>query len=142
MIGCNGEDKGLPKVIFDSNFLFVPFQFHIDIFDEIEALLGRFEPLILRPALMEIEKLARKGSTKKQKAALAALDVARRCRIIDVECEQVKSIDDLIVLAAQRLVCIVATNDAGLRRKLREIGVPTIFVRKRQHLEIDGYALK
>jgi rRNA-processing protein FCF1 len=33
----------------------------------------------------------------------------------------------------------VATNDRELRRKLRREHVPTIFLRERSHLEIEGF---
>jgi len=45
------------RVILDSNFLFLVFQFKIDIFDEMEALIGRFEPVVLSTTVKELEEL-------------------------------------------------------------------------------------
>ena len=47
------------KIILDSNALFVPLQFKIDIFEEIKKLLNmKFELIILPPILRELEELA------------------------------------------------------------------------------------
>ncbi len=51
------------KVILDSNALFVPLEFKIDIFRELEGLINRkFELILLSPVKRELEKLAVQGS--------------------------------------------------------------------------------
>ncbi len=135
-----GED--MIKVIIDANFLFVPFQFHIDIFDGIESLLGKFEPIILHTTLKELETLAGRSSAKIQRMASAALEFVKRCKIVEVEIKHGESGDDVILRIAKEWKCPVATNDIYLRRRLRKNGVPAIFVRQRKHLEIEGYIPK
>jgi len=50
------------KVILDSNALFVPLQFKIDIFEELEKLLNmKFELILLSPIRRELENLAENG---------------------------------------------------------------------------------
>ncbi|NIU39058.1 hypothetical protein GWN65_03535, partial [Candidatus Bathyarchaeota archaeon] len=34
--------------------------------------------------------------------------------------------------------CPVATNDRELRKRLRNLGVPVIFLRQRHRLELEG----
>jgi rRNA-processing protein FCF1 len=46
--------------------------------------------------------------------------------------------DDAIVEAARKWDCPVFTNDRKLRRRLRNINVPVIYVRQKSRLEIDG----
>lgn len=132
----------LVKVILDSNFLFVPFQFKIDIFSELERLLGKVEPIVLSTTIAELEDLARKGSSKMAKQALAALELARKCSEWYVETFLKESCDDIILRFAELEGCIVATNDAVLRRRLRKAKIPVVYVRQRSHLEIDGQVLR
>ena len=51
------------KVVLDSNFLFVPSQFHLDIFEELANLLNqRFEPILLSSTQKELQGLAESTS--------------------------------------------------------------------------------
>ena len=127
------------KIILDSNALFVPLQFKIDIFEELKTLLKKkFEPVLLSHVLRELEKLAEEGSPKTQKKALYALQLAGKCRLVDVNKGSVISPDDAIVKVAGKWNCPVFTNDRQLRRRLRDINVPVIYVRQKSRLEIEG----
>jgi rRNA-processing protein FCF1 len=133
-----GLEKAL-KIIFDSNTLFVPLQFKIDIFEELRTLLKRnFEPILLMPVLRELEELANKGSTKMRRNASYALKLAEKCKLVDVSEEGVFSPDDVIVKTAREWNCPVFTNDRRLRKRLRDINVPVIYVRQKSRLEING----
>jgi len=127
------------KIILDSNALFVPLQFKIDIFEELKTLLKKkFEPILLSHAQRELEKLAKEGSPKMQKNALYALQLAGKCRLVDVNKGSVISPDDAIIKVAVEWNCPVFTNDRQLRRRLRDINVPVIYVRQKSRLEIEG----
>jgi len=127
------------KIILDSNALFVPLQFKIDIFEELKTLLKKkFEPVLLSHVLRELEKLAEEGSPKTQKKALYALQLAGKCRLVDVNKGSVISPDDAIIKVAVEWNCPVFTNDRQLRRRLRDINVPVIYVRQKSRLEIEG----
>ena len=127
------------KVIFDTNFLFVPLQFKVDIFDELEALIGKFEPIILSTTIEELKKIAREKSEKNRRNALAALELAKKCKILKVERGSDESYDDVILRIAKEGKYMVATNDSELRRRLRKAGITTIFLRQKAYLQIDGY---
>jgi len=127
------------KVIFDSNFLFVPSQFQLDIFEELTNLLNqRFEPVLLSPTYRELLKIAEKGSPKRRKQASLALKLAEKCRLIHIEKGLEETHDDVIVRIATEWRCPVATNDRELRKKLRSVGVSVIFLRQRQRFELEG----
>ncbi|MBS7608015.1 MAG: DNA-binding protein [Candidatus Bathyarchaeia archaeon] len=127
------------KVIIDSNALFVPLQFRIDIFEALKALLNRnFEPVLLSPVKRELKKLAEEGTPKIRKAASYALKLAEKCTIIDLDEELSDSPDEAIVKVAGEWKCPVFTNDRKLRKRLRDINVPVIYVRQKSRLEIDG----
>ena len=127
------------KVIFDSNFLFVPSQFQLDIFEELTNLLNqRFEPVLLSPTYRELLKIAEKGSPKVRKQASLALKLAEKCRVVQVEKGLEETHDDVIVRVAAEWRCPVATNDRELRKRLKNVGVSVIFLRQRRRLELEG----
>ena len=127
------------RIILDTNFLFIPSQFHLDIFEELNRVVGqRIEPLILSPTLEELKKFARSKSVKISKQALLGLKLAEKCTIINVEREYDESNDDAILRAALKIKCAVATNDRKLRQKLRDVGVPVVFLRQKSTLMLDG----
>jgi rRNA-processing protein FCF1 len=126
------------KIILDSNAFFVPLQFKIDIFEELKTLLkGRFQPVLLSPVLHELEKIANEGSPKMRKQASFALKLAEKCMLINVEQEH-GALDDIIFKIAQEWKSPVFTNDRQLKKRLRNINVPVIYVRQKSRLEIDG----
>ncbi|MEM2119362.1 MAG: hypothetical protein QW840_04490 [Candidatus Bathyarchaeia archaeon] len=132
-------DKKTVKVILDSNALFVPLQFKIDIFEELGNLLkANFEPVLLSSVQLELEKLSQKKNTKMGKIAQFALKQAEKCKRVKVETEEGLSTDDIIVKIASQWHCPVFTNDTDLKKRLRDINVPIIYVRQKSRLEIEG----
>ncbi|RLI46818.1 30S processome protein Utp24 [Candidatus Bathyarchaeota archaeon] len=127
------------KIILDANFLFIPSQFQIDIFDELMKLLNqRFEPILLSPTYKELQKIAEKGSPKMRQHASLALKLAEKCRLVEVKQDFEETHDDVIVRVAAEWKCPVATNDQALRKRLRDINVSVIYLRQRSHLEMEG----
>ena len=131
--------KKILKIILDSNALLVPLQFKIDIFEELKMLLNRnFEPILLSPIQGELEKIAAAGSPKMRRAASYALKRAEKCKFFQMDRKFAGSPDDAIVQMAQEWKCPVFTNDKELKKRLRNINVPVIYVRQKSRLEIDG----
>jgi len=127
------------KVILDSNFLFVPLQFKIDILESMMTLLNqRYEPILLSTTLQELQRMTEKKPPKLRKQAQMALQLAEKCRLVDVERLEGETNDDVIVRVAARMKCAVATNDSALRRRLRDISVPVIYLRQKSQLELEG----
>jgi len=127
------------KIIVDSNALFVPLEFKIDIFEELKRLLNRnVEFVLLSPVKRELEILAANGSPKIRREAIYALKLAEKCKYIAVDDYEKLPTDDVIVKVAKNWSSPVFTNDRQLKRKLRDISVPVIYVRQKSRLEIDG----
>lgn len=127
------------KIILDANFLFVPSQFHLDIFEELNRVLGQqVEPLILSSTFEELHKLVKSRSIKKSKQTLLGLELARKGRIVEIGRRSDESNDDVILRAATEMKCPVATNDRELRQRLRAAGVPVVFLRQKSKLAVDG----
>ena len=127
------------KVILDSNFLFIASRFKVDIFEELTNLLNqRYDPVLLSPTYREIFKIAEKGSPKMRQQASLALKLAEKCRMVSIEQGYEETHDDVVVRIAAEWRCPVATNDAALRKRLRNISVPVIYLRQRSRLEMEG----
>ena len=138
-MGVSRAEREKLKVILDSNALFVPLQFKIDVFSDLKRLLNRsFELVLLSPVKRELEALARKGSPKIRKNASYALKLAEKCRYVEVDFPASALTDDVIVEIAAEWKSPVFTNDRQLKQRLRDISVPVIYVRQKSRLEIDG----
>lgn len=127
------------KVILDSNFLFVPAQFKIDVFEELMKLLNQwFEPILLSATYQELQTMTEKGSPSRRKQASLALKLTEKCRLVNVEKEMGETNDDVILRIATQWKSPVATNDRELRRRLRAQEIPVIFLRGKSRLELEG----
>ncbi len=127
------------KIIMDTNAFFVPLKFKIDVRENLKSLLDRrFELIVLSPIINELTELTEKGSMKVRKQASYALRLAEKCEIFNVSSGPEDSPDDVILKVASEWDSPVFTNDRQLRKKLRDINVPVIYVRQKSRLEIDG----
>ncbi len=130
------------RVVLDSNFLILPLTLRLDIFSEIERLLsGRVEFLVVSSVRKELEKLSSKNSEIGRRAAFA-LKLLDRCIYVNLDLEQRTTVDETLVEFARQNKVIVATSDMPLRKKLRDINVPVIYVRDYSRLELEGFPIK
>jgi len=126
------------KVILDSNFLMIPFQFKIDVFQEIEYLLQKKVDFVVPSAVKsELTGISSRGGEGAPEASLA-LQLASRCRVVDVTLEPQETVDDAILKASQKLGAVVATTDIDLKKRLRAINVPVVYLREKSKLEVEG----
>jgi len=126
------------KVILDTNFLMIPFQFNLDVFQEIEYLLQKKVDFVVPSSVKsELTGISARGGEGAAEASLA-LQLASRCRVVDVTLNAGESVDDAIVKASQKLSAVVATTDIELKKRLRDINVPVVYLRDKSKLEIEG----
>jgi rRNA-processing protein FCF1 len=127
------------QVILDSNALLVPFQFNIDVFEELKRVFNTNpEVVLLSPVKKELERLAEYGSPKMRKQAVKALRLVEKCPVKDTGIDPAAPVDDVILRIAKERKIAVFTNDRALRKRLRDINVPVVYVREKSHLEIEG----
>ncbi|MGB9675831.1 MAG: PIN domain-containing protein [Candidatus Bathyarchaeales archaeon] len=138
MANKNKRKKAKVKVILDSNALFAPLQFKIDIFEELRNLLkANIEPILLSSVRRELGKLAEHGAPNMRKKAAYALRLAENCKLVERSGDFISPDDDIVEFASKWKIPVF-TNDRILRRRLRNISVPVIYVRQKSRLEIDG----
>ncbi len=123
----------------DSNFLFIPTKFQVDVFEELTRILNqRFDPVLLSSIYQELMTMAEKSRPSKRKQASIALKLAEKCRIIDVDKNREESNDNVILRVATLWKSPVAANDRELRNKLRARDIPVIYLRGKSRLELEG----
>jgi hypothetical protein len=66
------------------------------------------------------------------------LKIAEKCTYVEVDAPPSALVDDVIVKIAEEWKSPVFTNDRQLKKRLRDISVPVIYVRQKSRLEIDG----
>jgi rRNA-processing protein FCF1 len=130
----DSNPESVTVVLLDTNFLLLPFQRHIDIFEEIERLIGgNVEFLVLSQVLGEIHYLIRSGTAKERRMATSSLQLVERfCRLVDESCTSTTGLDadTALMRYASNTGAVVATNDGELRRTLVKKGSRVIFLRK------------
>jgi uncharacterized protein len=138
-VSTSQKKKETLKIILDSNALFVPLEFKIDIFSEVKSLLNRnVNFILLSPVKHELETLATKESPKIRREVAFALQLAEKCLYVIIDNNEKLRTDDIIIKVAQAWKSPVFTNDSQLRKRLRDISVPVIYVRQKSRVEIDG----
>jgi rRNA-processing protein FCF1 len=126
-------------IIFDTNFLFIPIRFGIDIFKESEIALNQKVVFAIIPQILdEICKLKAKSKPSFKKELVFVEKILEKCVVLDEEVILGEEVDDSIIRIASEKNYIVATTDVSLRRKLRERKVDVLILRQRSYLELIG----
>ena len=124
----------MKKVILDTNFLLLPFQFKIDVFSEIERTIDEpHEILIPSVVLAELNRLA----ARRNRAARLGLAVLEQ-KMKEGKVKEIKSsgrADDWIAGNAEKLEAVVCTNDIGLKKRLLR-KAKMLVLRNWSHLEL------
>jgi rRNA-processing protein FCF1 len=118
----------MEKVILDTNFLLVPFQFKVDVY----SLIRQFgQPMTLDSCKKELERLAR-GKTKDALHARAAL-ILLKMKNLKIE-KSFYSSDAAILSYSKKHNCFVATNDRKLIKALKSNGIRIIRLKQKKLL--------
>jgi rRNA-processing protein FCF1 len=137
--GLSPEGGRRTRVILDTNFLFIPIRFGVDIFEELERVVGGLVHCVVPSAVVVELGFISEGSKPSFKREVEfALSLIERCEIVDAAPRPGEMVDEVIARLAEGLGCPVATNDSDLRRLLRKRGIPVVYLRQRSHLEVDG----
>jgi len=122
------------RVLLDTNALLMPAQFGIDLYDELMALFGDFEPIVLEEVIGELSGLAR-GRGRDAAAARVGLVMARRSKVVPSG-SAAERVDDRVIEYARQEGCIVVTNDRELRNTLLAGGIDVVSMRRERTLEL------
>ncbi len=124
------------KIVFDTNFCMVPFEFKVDVIDELNRIMPeKFEILIPDLVISELKKIAEKQG-KRAIAARSALEFIKNFKVVKVEHRG--SVDKSIVYFAKENNCILATQDKEMKKLARKLRVPIVTMRQKKYLIYDG----
>ena len=126
--------SGRVRVLLDTNALLMPAQFGVDLYDELLALFGDFEPIALEEVVGELSGLAR-GRGRDAAAARGGLALVRRSTVVPSG-STAEGVDNRVIEYARREGCTVVTNDRELRNALLREGVDVVSMRRQKTLEL------
>lgn len=144
-------------VLLDSNFLYVPMQFKVDIYEAIPRLLEQGTVLVLLSGVKEeiIQKNKRDIGKLVSKQGIGVLQLVSlkieqgKISFMKVERRPSEPVDDYIVRVARQIMdaplldngkeasrIIVATNDKGLKQKCKAGGFEVVHLRQKRFVEL------
>ena len=127
------------KIVLDTNILMLPAQLNINLTAELNNLLqARYEIVVPEGVIEELKKLVNISSPKTRRIAEFALELAKTFKIIPIKPKPNENIDKMLIRLAKNREYVICTCDNELRRKIREVGAPVIFLRQMSHFTIEG----
>lgn len=124
------------RFLLDTNFLLLPGQFKVDIFDELRRF-GKDHLYTLDLVVRELQQLSH-GSSRHSSSARLALHLVRDRGIAIIHTEEdadLDGTDKAIRNVARKGHFFVCTQDRELISLLKEDGVPVISMRQGRYLE-------
>lgn len=123
----------IKKVILDTNFLLIPFQFRVDIFSEIRRVCDfNYSLCILDKTEDELNRIAEREKGKARERAKLALKLIRIKKIKKIKTEEEGSVDDLLL----KQDAVIATQDRELVKRLKGRRLRVIQLRQKKYLII------
>ena len=124
---------GVRGVVLDTNMLLVPYQFGVDVLEEIQRLLPGTKVYTIPQVIRELEEIERRGGLHERLGVRVARKLLERVEVLRVD-ESLPTDSVLVELAREGYV--VATNDKQLKKRVWEVGGYVISLRERNHLEL------
>ena len=136
--GYSGKSRHSIQILLDTSFLLTMLDQHRDPVEELRAEVhGDLKILVLDLVIFELERLARKASSKTHAFARASLDFLEKRRIPVIEHKPGPSDVDAALIACaltEQESTGIATVDRALRSALASQDVPVIYPKNRRGL--------
>ncbi len=132
------KEKALPHALLDANFLMIPHQHGVDVFSELERLLGSYVPMTAPQVVEELERIASSARGSDRVAARVALSLLDLKDVEVVEVEGRDGDEALLNLAERVPNPYLCTQDKALKRAALDAGIPVITMRQTTHLTVVG----
>ena len=123
------------KILLDTNFLLIPYQFKVDIFAQIDRIMHfQYKIFVLDKSIEELKNIIMGQKGKNRDAAKVALKLIAIKNIGIIKAESDKKTDEVIVELSRKDNYIVATQDKDLKRSLINHGIEVIVLRQKKIL--------
>ncbi len=121
-------------IILDTNFLFITFEFRLDLIGDITRIIGAEFNLFIYEGTIDELKSIEKKKTKNKKFLPLIMTMLHRYNIKIIRSNE-KYIDDQILSNLNKNI-IIATNDKELKLKIWKGGGRVLYMRQKSYLEI------
>ena len=127
---------GSKEFVIDTNFFMVPFQFNVDVIDELEKLLPSYKLTTPQFVINELKGLKHnKNNTIRLNASLALkLAKSSNIEIKDISLNEGETVDDALLRVSE----VLATNDIDLKKRAKNKGISVVYLRQKKYISIDG----
>ena len=116
--------------MFDTNFLLIPYQFKVDIFEEIKRIvLFKYKLCVLDKTIEELKKIIKEQKGKHKLAAKLGLELVKSKHINIIHTKSLKNTDDTLAELSKKGY-IIATQDKGLKVKIKKGNLITLRQKK------------
>ena len=124
------------EVVIDTNFFMVPFQFNVDIIDELEKSLPSYTLTTPSFVINELKGLKRNTKGKVRLNANLALKLANssKVEIKDISLLENETVDDALLRVSE----VLATNDIELKNRAKEKGITVVYLRQKKYIAVEG----
>ena len=122
--------------IIDTNVLIYIFTQKVDVFSQLKEL-GYKKFLFPKQVINELKNLERSLDGKEKIGARFAIQLIERCDNCEVVDIEAKGCDDAIIKLAKLRNAVIITNDKELRKRAKNFGVQTGYLRELKFIEID-----
>lgn len=127
----------MKKIIIDTNFLLIPAELKVDIFAEIKRVIPQNHDLyILDATINELEKIKAEQKRKTREYATIALSLIKQKHLKIIPTFNNHNVDDKIVSIVDKNY-IVATQDKGLKKRIKSKGVSVIILKQKKYLDLE-----
>lgn len=141
----NIDNSNIPAVIFDTNFLLIPEQFKVDIFQETKYLLNNDTIFIIfDKTLNELEKISLKRDKHSISAKVGLKLIHDKKEIINIikTDKELDYVDELLINNSDFInfknknKIYIATQDKVLKEKLKDKNIKIIYLAQKKILKI------
>ena len=124
------------EVVIDTNFFMVPFQFNVDIINELEKLLPSYRLTTPSFVINELKGLKRNNKGKVRLNANLALKLANssKVEIKDISLLENETVDDALLRVSE----VLATNDIELKNRAKDKGITVAYLRQKKYIAVEG----
>ena len=124
------------EVVIDTNFFMVPFQFNVDIINELEKKLPSYKLTTPSFVINELKGLKRNNKGKIRLNANLALKLANssKIEIKDISLLENETVDDALLRVSE----VLATNDIELKKRAKDKGITVAYLRQKRYIAVEG----
>jgi len=130
------RNNSLRNAIIDTNVLMYIFTQKVDVFTQLRDH-GYRRFIFPTHIISELENLGKNLEGFEKRAANFALNLIKRCDDCEIVAVEAEGSDNAILKLAELRDATIITNDKNLRKRAKEIGIRTGYLREVKYIEID-----